>query len=150
MPQSPDNVSCLFSMIENDILQNLGRPKKCFFFLWSSMNCCESLECWTFLDSMIVNDLLQSLGCPKMCLISLHMIVNDRLWSVGCPKMFFIWSLWSSLFHPKPRVQKNESYLKIMMINDLLYSPGRPIYVLFNPSLSKFFFFRIFSGLILS
>ena len=51
---------------------------------------------------------------------------------------------------PKPRVQKNESYLKIMMMNDLLHSLGRPIYVLFNPSLSKFFFFRFFSGLILS
>ena len=43
MPQSPDNVFCLFSMIENDLLQNFSRPKNVFFY-------------------MIVNDLLRITG----------------------------------------------------------------------------------------
>ena len=41
MPQSPKNVFCLYCMIENDLLQNLGRP---IFF------------------SMIVNDLWRITG----------------------------------------------------------------------------------------
>ena len=90
---SPKYVSYLDSMIVNDLLQSLGRPKMVFiWFLWSSMisykasvaQICVLFRLndrqWSltkprspkngfYLISMIVNDLLQSLGRPNMCLI---------------------------------------------------------------------------------
>ena len=92
-PRSPKYVSYLDSMIVNDLLQSLGRPKMFFIWsLWSSMisyKASVSQICvlfrlndrqWSltkprspkyvsYLDSMIVNDLLQSLCRPNMCLI---------------------------------------------------------------------------------
>ena len=106
-PRSPKYMSYLDSMIVNDLLQSLGRPKMFFIWsLWSSMisykssvaQICvlfrlydrqwsltkpRSHKYMSYLDSMIVNDLLQILGRPTNV---------------------FIWSLWSSMISYKSSV----------------------------------------------
>ena len=107
MPRSPKYVFYLDSMIVNDLLQSLGRPKMVFIWsLWSSMisykasvaQICVLFRLndrqWSFmkprspkyvsyLDSMIVNDLLQSITHPNICVL---FRLNDRQWSLTMPQ----------------------------------------------------------------
>ena len=150
MPRSPKYVSYLDSMIVNDLLQSLGRPKMVFIWsLWSSMisyKASVAQICVLFR----LNDRQWSLTkprSPKYVSYLDSMIVNDLLQSLSRPKMVFIWSLWSSMISykasvaqicvlfrlndrqwslTKPRSPKYVSYLDSMIVNDLLQSLGRP------------------------
>ena len=148
-PRSHKYVSYLDSMIVNDLLESLGRPKMFFIWsLWSSMiSYTASLaqiclifrlndrkwslrkprspnKCF-YLVSMIINDLLQSLGCPNMCLFRLY----DCQWSLTKPRspkyvsyMALYDREWSFM---KPRSPKYVSYLDSMIVNDLFQCLSR-------------------------
>ena len=148
-PRSPKNGFYLISMIVNDLLQSLGRPKMVFIWsLWSSMisyKASVAQICVLFR----LNDRQWSLTNPRSpnkCFYLVTMIINDLLQSLGRPKMFFIWSLWSSMISYKASVAqicvlfrfndrqwsltkhlspKYVSYLDSMIVNDLLQSISR-------------------------
>ena len=149
-PRSPKNVFYLVTMIVNDLLQSLGRPKMFFIWsLWSSMISYKASVAQIYV-LLRFSDRQWSLTMPRSPKYVSYldsMIVNDLLQSLGRPKMFFIWSLWSSMISykssvaqqmflfghydrqwsiTKPRLPKNVFYLISMIVNDLLQSIGRP------------------------
>ena len=147
-PRLPKNVSCLISMIVNDLLKSLGRPNIFLFDLY---------------------DLQWSLAKPRSPKYNSLFDLYDRHWSLAKPRspnMFFIWSLWSLMISYKASVaQKCVSfiliwssmifynftkpqsliyvfYLFFMIGNDLLQSLGRlrlKMYLVWSPVV---FFFK--------
>ena len=67
------------------------------------------------------------------------MIVNDGLEPLVSQKCVLFGLYDRHCSHLKPRVQKNVSYLNIMIINDLLHSLGRPICVILTLHGANFF-----------
>ena len=128
MPRSPKYASFIDSLIVNDLLYSLGRPKMFLFGHYDRQ--------W----------FITKPRSPKNVFYLISMIVNDLLQSLGRPKMFFIWSLWSSMISYKASVSqiyvllrfsdrqgsltklrslKYVFYLFFMIVNDLLQSISR-------------------------
>ena len=128
-PRSHKYVSYLDSMIVNDLLQSLGRPK--MFFIWSLWS---SMISYTASLAQIcvlfrLNDYkwpLTKPRSPKYVSYLDSMIVNDLLQILGRPTNVFIWSLWLSMISYKALVAQICVFLDSMIVNDLLQSLGRP------------------------
>ena len=138
-------MSCLVSLIVNDLLKSLGRSNMFFYLV-----------------SMIVM-IFYKASDVQICYYMVSVIANDFLQSLGRPNMFFICFLWSSMIFYKasvvqklivfglhdrkwssstPRSPKNESSLVSMIVNDLPQRLCRPKMYLVWSSWSSMIFYK--------